>query len=209
MAVIDVCFPIIGETIPVDHGYLLFAAMVNEVRAIHDMPVGIHPINGLLIGKRQMKLTEKSRLTLRLDHMLLPEILPLAGRRLKVGEGYIRIGVPSIRMLKPGSRCRSRLVVIRGFVTPESFLAAVERQMAAIGITGRAELIRRSGVVDPGKDPFIRRTLRIKDKEIVGYALEVSALNQEDSLKLQEMGLGGRRHMGCGIFNPFGSKTDE
>lgn len=208
MAVIDACFPLIGDTIPVDHGYPLFAAMVKEIRAIHDMPVGIHPINGLLIGDRLMKLTEKSRLTIRLDHMLLPEILPLAGMKLKIGEGHVRIGIPSIRTLKAGSRCRSRLVVIRGFMTPEDFLAAVGRQMAAIEITGKAEILRRPGVVAPGKDPFVRRTLRIKEKEIVGYALEVSELSPENSIRLQELGLGGRRHMGCGIFNIHGAKVD-
>ena len=160
MAVIDVCFATLGDIIPVDHGYPLFAALVEEIPKIHDMPVGIHPISGILMGNRQMKISDRSRLTLRLDHSLLPDILPLAGKRLKIGEGSIRMGVPSIRPLNPVPRCRSRLVVIRGFMTAEDFMAAVRRQMAAIEISGKAELIPRSGIGKPGKDPYIRRTLR-------------------------------------------------
>jgi CRISPR-associated protein Cas6 len=49
-----------------------------------------------------------------------------------------------------------------------------------------------------------RRTLRIKDKEVVGYEVLVEALTAEESLNLQEHGLGGRRHMGCGIFSSVG-----
>jgi hypothetical protein len=30
-----------------------------------------------------------------------------------------------------------------------------------------------------------------------------SGLSAEDSLRLQEVGIGGRRHMGCGVFVPF------
>jgi len=36
----------------------------------------------------------------------------------------------------------------------------------------------------------------------VGYAVRVSGLSDEDSLKLQERGLGGKRRMGCGVFVP-------
>ena len=33
-------------------------------------------------------------------------------------------------------------------------------------------------------------------------AVNIRDLNEEDSLKLQEVGIGGRRRMGCGIFVP-------
>src|SRR5439155_1578765 len=45
-----------------------------------------------------------------------------------------------------------------------------------------------------------RRTLRVKDKQVVGFELAATGLSTEDSLRLQETGIGGRRHMGCGIF---------
>lgn len=45
-----------------------------------------------------------------------------------------------------------------------------------------------------------RRTLRVKDKQVVGFEVSATRLDAEDSIRLQESGLGGRRHMGCGIF---------
>ena len=47
-----------------------------------------------------------------------------------------------------------------------------------------------------------RRVVRVKGVAIVGYALIVAELSAADSLKLQESGLGGRTHLGCGYFSP-------
>jgi CRISPR-associated protein Cas6 len=47
--------------------------------------------------------------------------------------------------------------------------------------------------------------LRIQGRRIVGYALRVVGLTDEDSVRLQEEGLGGRRRMGCGVLVPFTS----
>ena len=41
-----------------------------------------------------------------------------------------------------------------------------------------------------------------EDKEIVGFALRVEELTAEESIRLQEKGIGGRRRFGCGIFVP-------
>jgi len=48
-----------------------------------------------------------------------------------------------------------------------------------------------------------RKTFRVHGKQVVGYALLVSELNAEEAIKLQENGLGGRRKMGCGFFEPY------
>jgi CRISPR-associated endonuclease/helicase Cas3 len=44
--------------------------------------------------------------------------------------------------------------------------------------------------------------LRIRDREIVGFALHVDGLGATDSLRLQATGIGGRRRFGCGVFAP-------
>jgi CRISPR-associated protein Cas6 len=53
----------------------------------------------------------------------------------------------------------------------------------------------------------IRRTLQIRDKTIVGFALEVGGLSIADSIRLQELGLGGRHRFGCGVFVPSGMEA--
>jgi hypothetical protein len=37
---------------------------------------------------------------------------------------------------------------------------------------------------------------------VVGFGLQVEGLKPTASQVLQEQGLGGRRHMGCGLFLP-------
>ena len=48
----------------------------------------------------------------------------------------------------------------------------------------------------------MRRTLRVQDRVVVGYAVEVHGLSAPDSIRLQSLGIGGRRRFGCGIFIP-------
>ena len=48
-----------------------------------------------------------------------------------------------------------------------------------------------------------RRTTRIKGKEVVGFEVILEGLNAHESIAIQEAGVGGRRHMGCGVFMPW------
>jgi len=171
----------------------------------------VHPINGQLSGDRMLRISPKSRLTLRLDSDRISEILPLAGKTLRLGKDAILVGTPTIYALKPAPRLYSRLVVIRGYTEPAGFLEAAGRQLKALGIIqGKLSLPLRKGkssfegktVRDINQPSFIKRTIHIKDKEVVGFAVEVSELAAEESLLLQEKGVGGRQHFGCGVFIP-------
>ncbi len=47
MPVIDLSFVLVGTTIPLDHGYILFSALCRVVPEMHgDLHVGVHPIRG-------------------------------------------------------------------------------------------------------------------------------------------------------------------
>jgi CRISPR-associated protein Cas6 len=161
------------------------------------------------MGNRHIALTPSSRLTLRLPSDLVSQALVLAGKTLNVAGQEIRVGVPTPYALQPSSTLYSRLVVIKGFVEPEPFLEAVLRQLQKLGVNGRAALVEQNGIAAANASrsggthsPVLRRTIRIHDKEIVGFAVRVSQLTAEESLTLQERGVGGRRRFGCGIFIP-------
>jgi CRISPR-associated protein Cas6 len=161
---------------------------------------GVHPIRGRHIGGRTLQLTEHSRLIIRVDAEHIARFLPLAGKSLRLLDRQIRIGVPQVHSLLPATALRSRLVTIKlpetasqkGDAAKESFSAAIGRQFATLGIS-----------IQPKCSLGKRRTLRIKDKEVMGYEVLIESLAAEESLTLQEHGLGGRRKMGCGIFTPF------
>lgn len=207
--VVDLAFPVRGGPLPADHGYTLFAALCRLLPWLHgDTAVGVHPIGGRLAGARQLALAPGSRLVLRLGADRIGAALPLAGKRLELDGATLTIGVPSVRPLRPAATLVSRLVVVRGFLEPVGFLEAVHRQLVTLAISGEAALLFRQGTAslqgDSGRtagEP-VRRTLRVQDKTVVGFGVAVTRLSAEDSLRLQEAGLGGRRRFGCGIFVP-------
>jgi CRISPR-associated protein Cas6 len=171
--------------------------------------VGVHPIRGRLVGDRALALTPASRLTLRLPTNRIHETLPLAGQKLDIDGAVVSLGIPTVRPLDPAAALLSPLVVIKGFMDPESFLAAADRQAKALGLSARLALVARTTEAPvEGKTPRpagepIRRTLRIRDKTIVGFALAAVELTAAESIRIQEHGLGGRRRFGCGLFLPI------
>jgi CRISPR-associated protein Cas6 len=197
---IDLAFTIsTSHSIPIDHGYALYGAISRVLPNVHtENGVAIHPISGRQLGNGLLMLMPWSVLTLRLSAEQIPSVLPLVDKNLQIGETSLRIGVPQVYPLKPASALRSRLVVIKvahidpGQVTEEQFVSAARKQLGALGVATEATLT-------VGK----RRTLRIKGAQIVGYEMLVEGLTADESLNLQEMGIGGKQHMGCGVFAPF------
>lgn len=211
MSVVDVQFKLTGKQIPVDHGYRLFSAVSELVPGLHKRDeVGIAPIFGRLAGSRVLAIGENSFLTIRLPSELIVMVMPLAGKTLRIGDGEIRVGVPQTKALVPSARLYSHLAVIKGFMQPDTFLEAARRQLTEMNVKdSRPSLVEQSRIVETnvGKNsgshsPYLRRTIRIHDKEIVGFALRVEDLTAEESIRLQERGIGGRRRFGCGVFFP-------
>ncbi len=190
MPVIDLAFKLMGTKVPVDHGYALYGAISRLVPAIHDAAqIGVHPIRGRYDGTKYLLLGPSSRLVLRMPDTAIPPFIRLAGKTIVLNGHRVTIGMPDVRILKSASTLYARLVTIKKFLEPNPFLEAARRQLAAAGITASLHL-------------GARRTLRVKDKQVVGFEMLAAGLDADSSLKLQEVGLGGRRHMGCGIFVP-------
>jgi len=191
MAIIDLAFKVMGDRVPVDHGYALYAAINRVVPELHDAKdIGVHPIRGRFDGNGCLLLSPASRLIVRTPDARIREFLKLAGKTLEVDGHRLRMGVPEVRAFRSATALYARLVTIKGFMEPEQFLDAARRQMETMGATAKLDLGER-------------RTFRVKDKQVVGFEMLATELAAEDSIKLQEVGIGGRRRMGCGLFVPF------
>ena len=207
---VDVRFRLQGNLIPADHGYPLFSAVSQLIPELHsDEELGVHPIAGRPSGNRCITLAEGSSLCIRLPANRIKQVLPLAGTVLSIGEYTVRVGTPQTIALKPAARLYSRIVVIKGFLEPLAFLEAARRQLEKLDIKGKASLVPQPNIAESNagkhtgtRSPFLRRTIRIRGKEVVGFALRVDGLTAEESILLQEKGLGGRRRFGCGVFIP-------
>ena len=207
MPMIDLAFVLVGQTIPLDHGYGLFSALCKIVPHLHgDKRIGVHPIRGRQSGPGVLTLIEASRLRLRLPSEEVAAYLALAGSSLDLDGHRLRVGIPSVESLIPSASLAARLVTFRHALAPAAFEAGVRRGLDKLGIAGEL------GFVPTTRAPYIgqpkRRVVRVRDQRVVGFALRVTNLTAGESLKLQEEGLGGRRRMGCGLFVPI-SRTAQ
>lgn len=199
---LDLLFPVRGETVPTDHAYSLYAALAGIVSAFHEPDAGLRflPIGGVSDPPGRLRLTDRSRLRVRLSEDRIRLALPLAGKRLGIAGEQVRVGVPSVTTLVPAPTLIARIVTFKHGDSPERFLAVARVKLSEMGVEGKPStpLI----VNGPRAGEPRRRVVRVKGKAIVGYALVVSGLSAEHSIHLQELGLGGRTRIGCGFFLP-------
>lgn len=188
---IDLCFPLVGDRLPVDHGYAIFGAICRVLGDLHGAPwLAVHPIRGVYDGPGSLRLDPGDTwLKLRLPPVQVPRVLPLADQVLQVQGHHLRVGVPIVQRLVGAPCIEARIVVIKGFMEPDSFLAAAARQLEALQVQATMKLTRR-------------RVLAIRGDRVVGFGLALSGLTEDDSLRVQRNNIGGRSRMGCGIFSP-------
>jgi hypothetical protein len=221
---IELCFPVLGSQIPSDHGYALYRALVKAVPKLHDEScrVRIGCINGTYVGKGTLLLeAAKSRLRLRVDTLDISAFLVLTDKYLNLTGQRVRIGVPQVHSLVPAPDLSARVVVIKAssprtdpavkasrtalltkrYLDPLEFLAGARKQLDALGI--EAEPAIPVHVAGPLAGRARRQVLRVHDKQVVGFSLQVTGLKAEESIRLQEHGLGGRGKMGGGFFVPM------
>ncbi|MBX9938243.1 MAG: type I-MYXAN CRISPR-associated protein Cas6/Cmx6 [Candidatus Obscuribacterales bacterium] len=206
---IELHFPVQGKLLPSDHGYPLFSAICEIVPNAHEAEwLGIHTIKGRKDDRGSIRISRHSKLRLRMPIDKVAELYSLAGSNLEIGGYQIKLGVPEIHLLRPSSSLRARFVTIKlkgsegRFAEAESFLEGVRKQVSDLGV--RAEIELERNLLQSGQDEGLaRRALRVKDVTITGYGLILRGLSDVDSLLIQERGLGGRRRMGCGLFDPI------
>jgi CRISPR-associated protein Cas6 len=194
--VVDLYFRVQGKQITVDHGYALYAAISRCVENERDRwlhaseEVGLIPVRGRYLGQGRLALDSNARFGLRLPAGLISKSLPLAGKRLELNGDKLLVGTTTTSALISAPVLYAHIVTTKNGEDEKRFDEEVQRQLVALDIKGK-----------PIRGP--RRIVTIKDKKVVGYSLLVTELTAEESIRLQERGLGGRRKMGCGVFLPW------
>jgi CRISPR-associated protein Cas6 len=188
--VVDLAFPVRGVSIPSDHVYLLYGAVSTLIPAWHEAEGGMARIGGLRDGAGKLHLRGgRGWLRFRVPSRSIALLLPLAGKVLDLEGDRLTLGVPRTHLLRPAAALVAPLVTIKGFQEEGPFAEACGRQLVTLGVEGEVTVSQR-GVV------------RVKGRTVVGFRTLVSGLTAEDSIRLQEHGLGGRRKLGCGVFGP-------
>jgi CRISPR-associated endonuclease/helicase Cas3 len=191
MTTVELKFPLIGKTLPTDQGYALYGAISRLVPEVHAADwFALETIPGVARGDGTTQLDPHGKLRMRLPQEHVALLLKLAGKPLHLNGQSIRLGAPEISLLQPSAALYARIVTIKGFTEPEPFTDAVCRKLNERAIRGEV-------VIGP------RRVLQVGNHKIVGFGLAIHELSDEASIQLQTDGLGGRRKMGCGYFNPI------
>jgi CRISPR-associated protein Cas6 len=199
---VDLLFPAQGSTIPTDHAYPLYAALSHLAPAFHDSGTEVRfaPLTGATGEAGRLRLNEWSHLRVRLPDEAIRTALPLAGKKLDVAGSSVRLGTPTVQPIVPATTVESWLVTFKHGEEPDAFLATARAKLAELDVKGEPAI--RSFESGPRVGEPRRRVIRLKGQKIVGYALVVAGLTAEESIRLQERGLGGRTKMGCGFFLP-------
>ncbi|GHH02706.1 type I-MYXAN CRISPR-associated protein Cas6/Cmx6 [Comamonas sp. JC664] len=189
MTPFDMLFPVSGGPVPLDHGYVLFSSLGARVPELHGRTdLGVFTLRGERAEGAALHLG-RGTLRLRCSPELVPLLLPLTSAPLNVAGREVVLGSPVVRALEPSSSLNARVVTFKHALDAASFLRGGSRSLQELECEARPVLGRR-------------RVVCIQGRRVVGYALELQGLSKEDSLRVQTRGMGGRRHMGCGLFLP-------
>ncbi len=203
--IVDAVFSISCRTLPVDHAYALSQAIqaalpwfAVEARA------GLHTIHGADSGSGWMRpedpnallhLSQRTKLTLRLPKHRLDDAGTLLGLTLDVAGNALRVDKLTVRPLSRITTLFSRYVVIAAD-DESGFLKDATDQLGALGIQPKKMLCGRMTSIATPARMLQTRSLMLAD------------LTVEQSVLLQQHGLGAERKLGCGQFLPHKGIND-
>jgi CRISPR-associated protein Cas6 len=209
---LEVQFSLRGQTLPADHGYALYSA----IKKICQQQLGnlldennfkadvlLSSIPGIPNKDGIIYLNKNSRFRLRCPaeqasqwyRLLQNQVLDIRGH-------LIRLIQPRLTLPKTSEVLKARLVTFRleQWNSQEAsfhFLQSCQKALEKMEIKAQPFIDSNS------EGDLALRAIKIREKNVLGYGVVIEGLNDEDSLKLQAYGLGGRKHFGCGWFYPI------
>ena len=184
--VVDLSFELSGEVLPHDYPAALERAILSELPEVADDPVfGIHRIRAPLTQAGYV-LSRRARLQLRVSSSRVATFEALGGLTINVGGAALSIGRPVIRPVTAFPTLRAQMVVNR-FDDEQAFMDDVGMQLEVLEVKGEAMCGKPAEL--EGAEGMLR-----------GFALVMHGLSMADSLRLQVVGLGAGRRLGCGLF---------
>jgi len=205
--VVDLVFTLRCKCLPVDHVYSLFEAVQAVLPWLEEEPAaGMHAVNVAASGNGWMRpddphsllhLSKRTRFELRVPKHRIADAKKLAGEKLDVCGYVFELHSVRERPLSSITTLFSRhLVAEQELADEEDVLHWVSAQLTDQGITPRKMLCGTGHSIKTPEKNINTRSLMIADLEI------------EESLWLQQHGLGPYRHLGCGLFIPHKDITD-
>ena len=199
-AVVDLSFQINCRTLPVDHAWALSQAVCAVLPWLaEEEGAGVHTIHVAESGNGWMRpeggaellcLSRRTRLTLRVPRKRIDDAQQLTGRTLNVAGNALAVEKATVKPLAAITTVFSRYVVSQTGQDEGAFLEATVRELTAVGIRPKKMLCG------------IEKTIATPTESVRTRSLMIAELTLEESMQLQQRGLGPLRHLGCGLFLP-------
>lgn len=198
---VDLAFRITCPILPLDHAYALSRALHERLPWFESEPsAGIHLIHGAASGNGWYRpeedidgvihLSRRTRMYLRVPRKRYEDARKLVGTVLDVDGYSLEVGPISVRELNPISPLFARYVAGNGNEEEDDFLARIATELEALSIPARKILCGRAHHFVTPQGALHVRSLLVAD------------LRKDASLRLQSMGIGPYRDLGCGLFLP-------
>lgn len=202
--IVDLVFNIECRELPVDHAHSLAAALCDALPLLgEDDRCAIHSIhlagsqNGWerpdpklgqkLIPSRRTKLTLRvpGEQRTQIEEALNGVTLDIDGHPLTIGKAKPK------KLSKQGTIFARHIALEPGEDTDENaFLMRIVNDLKGRGIRVKKALCGTTQEIETPEGPIKTRSIMMAD------------LTPEESVQLQQSGLGSHRHLGCGIFIP-------
>ena len=198
--IVDLSFKVQCKQLPLDHAYVLSQVMQQELPWLADeQQAGVHLIHGAESGNGWIRpqdpdallsLSRRTRFMLRLPKNRVQEANDLVGRKLSVDENELILSEPHKRPLSALTTIFARYVITDNIENEEEFL------------NNSAELLKKEGIQVKKMMSGLAHVLRMPEEDLHTRSLMIDGLKIEESIYLQQHGLGEGRIYGCGLFLP-------
>ena len=197
--VVDLVFRLRGERLAIDHAH----ALAEELQALLGdetcQRIGVHGVHMADSGNgwtrpqatdTEMPLSRRARLTIRLHRDDLDAVASISDQTLKLGGQNLQLGASSIRKLSSISSLYARAISCDPEQSEPEFLGEAADALQQLGIDVERMICGRCGEIRTAGGTLFTRALMVAD------------LKPEESVRLQQRGLGEGRLLGCGLFVP-------
>ncbi len=197
-AIQDTVFNVFAKILPIDHSFLLAQALLKHLPWLDEVNAGIFNIsvadgNGWAQNHKSgfYYPSKRSKLTIRAPKDKLGETQQLLGKTLDLGQYQIEI----IKSLKPKLLSDMPVLFAKNIaynkvMSEEDFLQVTFEQLKMLGISVKKMMAGLENNIKTDTHIIHTRSLMVAD------------LNKDESVLLQEKGLGDYRLLGCGLFIP-------
>ena len=197
--IFDLVFRLRGSKLEIDHAYQLAEALRAQLKAETFARIGVHGVRMAGSGNgwnrpqqtdTEMPLSRRARLAIRLHRKDYDELAGLSDQVLQLGQQQLEVGDSTIRQLSTMASLHARAVCCDPDQPEPDFLAQVATELRELGIVVTRMICGRSGQIRSQRGLLFTRALLVAD------------LKPEESVCLQQRGLGDAQRLGCGLFVP-------